>query len=149
MPRQSIEDRFNDKVDRSGDCWKWQAAKTQRGYGRFRFPWGHQLAHRFSYELANGPIPEDMFVCHSCDNPSCVNPDHLFLGTHADNMVDMKAKKRQARGAGHGRAKLTADDVENIRANSENLSGRQLAGIFGVSNVTIARILNRTIWTHV
>lgn len=92
------ETRFWAKVDRTDDCWTWTAATTGSGYGRF----GHQnarggwvAAHRFAYELANGPIPDGMFVCHKCDNPPCVNPSHLFLGTHQDNMRDMDAKGRR------------------------------------------------------
>lgn len=88
-------DRFWSKVDQSGDCWEWTAAANRQGYGKFKAR-SYVLvpAHRHSWELANGPIPAGMYVCHRCDNPRCVRPDHLFLGTHQDNVTDMMAKGR-------------------------------------------------------
>jgi hypothetical protein len=88
--------RFWDKVDKSGDCWLWTASKTHQGYGYFRFDGTMRKAHRMSWLLANGEIPDEMFVCHTCDNPSCVNPEHLWLGNNQDNMDDMNIKSRHA-----------------------------------------------------
>ena len=87
-------ERFWAKVDKSGDCWLWTASKTKEGYGYFRFDGAMRKAHRMSWLLTNGEIPEGMLVCHTCDNPSCVNPKHLWLGTNRDNMDDMNAKGR-------------------------------------------------------
>ena len=98
--RVSIEtpkQRFNKKylINEVTDCWEWTAAFNNIGYGMFRWATNKmRSAHRASYELFNGPIPEGMIVCHSCDNPKCVNPKHLWAGTHRDNYNDMMAKGR-------------------------------------------------------
>jgi hypothetical protein len=90
----SFAERFWLKVDTSGECWEWQAARDSSGYGRFRAPKGAVFAHRFSHELHNGPIVGDGWVLHSCDNPPCVNPAHLREGTVADNVRDMLQRGR-------------------------------------------------------
>lgn len=108
----TVEERYWSKVDKSGDCWLWQAStNTNNGYGRF---WankeaGHTLAHRFVWELVNGPIPDGMEVCHSCDTPACVRPEHLFLGSHSDNIADCVAKGR------NNLQELTVEQVLEIK----------------------------------
>lgn len=90
-----VQQRFWSKVNVSGDCWLWQGPRTTNGYGNLR--WGnadHMAAHRYSYALHHGPIADGLFVCHRCDTPTCVRPEHLFLGTHRDNMRDCAAKGR-------------------------------------------------------
>lgn len=92
---RTLEERFWEKVDKTGDCWEWTGFKNRQGYGQFQVSTKNgQPAHRVSFELANGKIPDGMHVCHKCDNPPCVRPDHLFLGTPSDNMKDMVKKGR-------------------------------------------------------
>ena len=93
--RPSPLERFWSKVEKSDGCWEWNATRNHRGYGKFRdTPHSEVGSHRFSYVLHYGPIPEGMEVMHSCDNPPCVNPDHLSLGTSKDNAEDRTAKRR-------------------------------------------------------
>ena len=105
-------------------------------------------AHRFSYSQFVGVIPAGMFVCHTCDNPSCVNPSHLFLGSRQDNVDDMVAKGRSTSGERNGKARLQAADVVAIRARYETGGALQteLAEEYGVSQVQISRIVNRKTW---
>lgn len=160
----SAETRFWMNVARRGEdeCWLWLGPRTDRGYGRFRTVNTSTVrkrvfAHRFSYELASGqPIPAGLFVCHSCDNPPCVNPNHLWVGTHADNVRDKVRKGRQAHvwsgvyGNRHGRAKLNEDAVRDIRRRREGgESVAALASEFGVSSATLSHAATRRTWRHV
>ena len=150
---KSITDRFWAKVDKGGpdECWPWTGNRLPKGYGQFK-PFGLQrYAHRVSWALAHGTtpdgtIPGGMCVLHSCDNPPCVNPAHLFLGTKTDNMRDKVAKGRQAKGVDNGQAKLSEDDVQAIRA-SLGESRKEVARRFGVSAATVGDILCGRTWT--
>ena len=150
--RKTLEERFWEKVDKKGadKCWEWMGTKSLRGYGSIKINGKGVRAHRFSWEIHNGPIPEGMFVLHHCDNPSCVNPAHLFLGTHADNMKDMVAKGRQARERGEANrmAKLTEQDVRKIRALiKENiLAELEISEKFNVAPTTIRDIKHGQNW---
>lgn len=143
--------RFWSKVtprDAAG-CTHWTAKAQNNGYGVFNVRGTVYLAHRLAYYLSNGPIPEGMHICHRCDTPSCVNPDHLFLGTPADNMDDMTAKGRRVavRGEDVARAILTEAAVRDIRASAD--SPRSLGARYGVAPNTITNVRLRRIWKHV
>lgn len=120
MTRSSSDtllDRFWSKVSISRQCWLWTAYKDAEGYGHIRHNDRMRFSHHIAWLLWRGPIPDGMKVCHSCDNPSCVNPEHLFLGTQQDNMIDCTKKGRHGDVSGerNGRARLTYEQVEQIR----------------------------------
>lgn len=146
--------RFWAKVQRTGDsdCWLWTGTMNRRGYGNVTVRKVHYGAHRLSFMLHHGPIPEGCFVCHRCDVPSCVNPAHLFAGTPRDNMADAVAKGRSRTMGGVGDARggrrLSSADVLDIRRRLliERRIGRVLAKEFGVSEDTIYRIAAGTSW---
>lgn len=125
-------------------CWLWAGRESGRGYGLFR----NGLAHRASVALFSGKPPAaDQVVCHRCDTPACVNPDHLFLGSHADNSQDARRKGRLATGEHVGSAKLTTDDVETIRLTDDSL--KNFARRYGVTVGAIRKIRMRHTWRHV
>lgn len=132
-------------------CWEWQRARDPHGYGRTWLDGRTFLAHRAAYLLFRGDIPPGLDVCHHCDNPPCINPEHLFLGTHLDNMRDMFAKGRRiaAKGEGHARARLTAPQIADIRRRVRaGETQAALSAEFGVSAPHINRIVHRRVWRH-
>lgn len=129
-------------------CWLWLGYTDSVGYGMICLGGKKGVrAHRLSYEMAHGPVPEGLDVLHRCDTRSCVNPDHLFAGTHAQNMEDMRKKGRVAHGEGHVRARLTADQVMQIRCSTR--TSRDLAREFGVNQSTISQAKARRSWQRV
>ena len=110
-----LEDRFWSKVDKSGDCWIWTANRNAKGYGFFKIGSVNSLAHRVSYDLCVGEIPDGMLCLHRCDNPPCVNPKHLWIGSNQQNMDDMKRKGRQAKGIKNRKALISPDIAKDIR----------------------------------
>ena len=149
MIDQKNIDRFWKKVDKTSNpngCWEWTGSKDSDGYGRFHFEEGMVFAHRWSAKyIANMQI-DNLFVCHSCDNPSCVNPQHLFTGTIADNTNDKVKKNRQQKGITHGMCKLTEDSVKDIR--DRQLTSKEYAKKYNVSVWTIYDIWSKKSWKH-
>jgi len=129
-------------------CWIWLDYIYPSGYGVFKPVDGDRLAHRVSWKIYNGPIPKGKCVCHKCDINSCVNPSHLFIGTHKDNSEDMTRKKRQAYGEKNGAAKLTELDVTRIRK-SYSQGGetyRTLGEKYKTAHSNIGRIVTGKLW---
>lgn len=161
-----LQERLDPRVDRSGGndaCWLWRGNTDEYGYGRIAFRGKDYLAHRASYLLAHGDLPDDLLVCHTCDNPPCVNPAHLFLGTHQDNSDDKIRKGRllvgeqhpvkkhpgcMPRGERHHAAKLTEGIVREIRSRAD-APVSLLAHEYGVSVTAIYDVRARRRWQHV
>jgi hypothetical protein len=156
----ALENRFFSKVIKTETCHVWAASKNPDGYGRFALNGKQEKAHRVSWMLANGDIPKGKMICHHCDNPSCVNPDHLFLGDQSDNMIDMHNKgrhnmtdkswiktRRSYAGELNPRAKFTVADVQYIRASE--LSSTELAKRYGVHRNQIYWIRQYKTWKNV
>ena len=154
--RDTLAERFWKKVTTSTEgCWDWNGATVQ-GYGllgRSGRGNGNIRAHRLSWELHYGPIPDGMFVLHKCDNPPCAKPEHLFLGDQAANMHDASVKGRMNTPSHHGaknpKARLTRSDVDIIRELYfiDNFSQEAIAQRFGIGQVTVSRIVNGNHWT--
>lgn len=167
---ERLKERFLEKVDWSacaagGSCWEWMGEITKDGYGRFcatemckTYP--YIRAHRAAYELFKGPIPDGLLVCHACDNPSCVNPHHLWVGTQAANIADASRKVRMNRprptgrppvlGEQHPLAKLTRKQADSIRVEYQPGRGgmnlARLAAKYGVAISLIHRIIKNQSW---
>lgn len=143
----SFEDRYIPEPN-SG-CWLWEGYVDKGGYGKIKRRGQYYRAHRFSWVVHRGEIPEGIHVLHHCDTPSCVNPDHLFLGTAADNHQDRRNKGRKLReqdGENNSMAKLTVKDVLAIRADPR--SNRQIAEDYGVQHQAIQKIKNHRRWAY-
>lgn len=148
--KRPVEERIREKfvVDPVTGCWVWKGAKLN-GYGRIWADGKNVLAHRLCYELHTGSkVPEGLCVCHHCDNSLCVNPDHLFLGTHQNNMDDRNRKGRQARqkGENNGRAKLSEELALQILSDPRNQG--LIAREYGVSRQLVSRIKRQERWSH-
>lgn len=150
-----LEERFWEKVRKSSECWEWQGARVSNGYGVIKREWplrGYHLAHRLSYEMAHGPVPDKtLYVCHHCDNRACVRPSHLFLGTAADNTHDAWDKGRLNFGERAHNSKMTAETVIAIRSmrSETGLSFKRLGERFGISTMQAFRVCVGDRWPMV
>lgn len=163
--RQPPRRRFWSKASRSPGCWEWMASKNSDGYGNFRLRSRHCGAHRAAWALVHGEIPVGMQVLHQCDNPGCVNPAHLFLGTQVDNIRDMDNKGRRRkvhvhpsvcvpgcmpRGEGHVNSTITENVVREIRSlREEGLLYKEISKRLRVSMSNVGGILRGERWGHV
>lgn len=144
--------RFWEKVNKDGDCWNWTAATRSTGYGCLKVARRLISAHRFSFVLHFGDVPEGKIVCHSCDNRLCVRPEHLFAGTPHANVVDMDSKGRSNRPHGEkcGASKLTEVKVEEFFfLRSMGFSNRKIAALAGVNPSTVNSVMSGKTWKHV
>lgn len=144
-----IKERFWEKVAKGEGCWLWTAARSKAGYGQIGQGNRVLYAHRLSAEWAHGPIPAGSEVCHSCDNPACVRPDHLFYGTHADNGADAASKRRMRppRGEASPKAKLTEEQVAAIRGDARTT--RAIGRDYGISNRHVSAIKRGEVWRDI
>lgn len=143
-------EKFWPQVDQRGACWLWTGSLSAKGYGVFDarlHGQRHYKAHRFSWALHNGPIPEGMNVCHTCDNRWCVNPEHLFLGTHQDNVADRMAKDRMRTGEDHQNSKLTNEQALYIYHSDK--PAKEIAAELGVHDTVVYKIRGGKRWERV
>lgn len=149
LPPERIE-LFWSYVLKTDKCWIWQGRSDSNGYGRFSLGRPMVLAHRFSAMLIYPGLKTSTHVLHECDNPPCVNPDHFMYGTQVDNVADMMAKNRQAKGACHSQAKLTEADILKIREYLRHGKTQiKIARIFHVSPTAISNIHTGKYWSHI
>ncbi|TSA41005.1 MAG: HNH endonuclease [Verrucomicrobiales bacterium] len=154
MKKYSLQeqiDSFWSRVKKTDDCWIFSGGKKGRGYGQHRFQGQSQSAHRVSFQLCKGEIPKGILVCHTCDNPPCVNPDHLFLGTGKDNAQDMLKKGRENKEKGSKRycSKLTEETCLQLKRLLPSMTDVQLSKRFGISRMAVWFIRNGLRWMHV
>lgn len=148
--RLSPEARFWQKVRKAGPnaCWRWTASRSQNGYGKFLWNGETTTAHRASWEIHYGPVPEGKFIIHACEHKDCVNPAHLYLGSRQDYVDRAKQAGRYGAGESHSQVKLTTQQVREIRDLSDIATYEEIAEYYGVSPSQVCRIVRRKAWAH-
>lgn len=137
-------------IGEPNECWEWQRGRNQHGYGVITIAYKKWSAHRYAWTLTHGPIPDGAFICHHCDNRACVNPDHLYVGTHQSNMADMVSRERHSMGVRSSRSKLTEEQVREIRRlRADGVRIVEVAAQFNVSITTVSQIVHGTRWKHI
>ena len=150
MSEQNNYDEFWRKVKKTNGCWLWTGRTNRKGYGVINLNKKPLYVHRLMWEIRNGNIPDGMLVCHRCDNPRCVNPDHLFVGTIRDNNRDRDNKGRSARGAILSKAHLKPDDIIDIRkAYAHGTNQSEIARKYGIKPCSVNHIVHRERWAHI
>ena len=149
MARKSLLERFEEKYcpEPNSGCWLWTHGTNRKGYGHFYFNGERWMAHRASWVMAHGEIPKGMHVLHRCDTPCCVRPDHLWLGSNADNVADCMTKRRHRFGSKSNLAKI--DDKTALQIYNDRSSAKQIAQRHNLHISTIRRIKSKLIWKHI
>jgi len=147
-----LKERFDEKIEivTESGCWIWTAGADDLGYGRIGVKGSTKLAHRVGWELYKGKIPDGKNLCHRCDVPACVNPDHLFIGTQADNMMDMGAKGRgnHVHGERNGKTKITEKTAREILLLKGKMRHKDISEKYNISINTVRGILRRVRWVY-
>ena len=136
-------------IDPDTGCWNWTSGKDAGGYGGLTVNRKSWKAHRYSWFLVNGPIPKGMCICHHCDNPSCINPQHLWIGTNEENIQDRNIKGRQAKGHKNRNARLNEFQIREIRLQQGKKINKELAKQYNISVSTINDIWAKRRWRHI
>lgn len=151
-PKKSLAQAFWPKVNKGASCWAWTGAKDAFGYGVLGVNGSTEKAHRVSWAIHNGSIPSGLFVCHTCDTPSCVNPAHLWLGNALDNNRDRDQKGRGVsvgvKGERHRWSKLSLLQVQQIRGMRGTMYQREIAKLYGISRSAVSSIWTGKVWAH-
>lgn len=150
MRKRNTPESLWQRLTPNGECREWSGYRLPGGYGRTTWHGIHVYSHRLAWELSSGPIPDDLWVLHHCDNPPCCRPEHLYLGTPADNAHDREIRQRGSRGEHQPKSLLTERDIPTIFAMAgSGKTQREIGATFHVSQGAIWKVLTRQTWRHI